>query len=227
MPEAALGSVSEEVAQAAAKAMRDGHTHYTDRPGILPLRGQIVDALGERYGIELNADEVTITCGATEARFVALKKLVTSGQAVVSAGNGSAIRGAAVLLNLELVTDSDHLPQNAALLYLTPADGLATIQKLLNQANQHDLWLLWDDSGISSDEYGHFHPAQNPELAARTISIGDFEDSLPGWRVGWMAGSQAANKLRAYKQTMTICTTSISQWAALGLANSSNQREVS
>jgi aspartate/methionine/tyrosine aminotransferase len=62
-----------------------------------------------------------------------------------------------------------------------------------------------------------FHPAQNADLAARVVTIGSLSAYIPGWRMGWMAGSEMAGKLRAYKQSMTICSTSVSQWAALGL----------
>jgi aspartate/methionine/tyrosine aminotransferase len=51
------------------------------------------------------------------------------------------------------------------------------------------------------------------------VVIGGLDDVLPGWRVGWLAGSEVAEKLRSLKQSMTICTTSVSQWAAVALMN--------
>lgn len=212
-------TIPESVIQRAVAAMRDGHTHYTDRPGILGLRTIAVDKLGRQYGIEMSPDEVTITCGATEARFVALKQLARSGTAVLCAGEGEAIVNAAKLLGVEIVgtRSAAPLPDNISILYLTPADDRAAIDSLLEAAVQNGWWVIWDTAdGITGD----FHPAQNPALAAKTITIGSFSREMPGWRVGWMAGSQMANKLRAFKQSMTICTTSVSQWAALGLHES-------
>ena len=103
------------------------------------------------------------------------------------------------------------------MVYLTSADSPEQVQQVLNQVESSDCWILWD---TSVGEPTGTHPAHHPSLNNRVISIGSFSNLLPGWRVGWIAGSKAANKLRAYKQSMTICSTSISQWAALGLAES-------
>ena len=65
-----------------------------------------------------------------------------------------------------------------------------------------------------------FHPAQNEKLAARVVTIDSLSHRMAGWRVGWMAGSEAALRLRARKQAITICTTSVSQWAGLELLRS-------
>ncbi|MCU0512237.1 MAG: hypothetical protein MUE40_06670 [Anaerolineae bacterium] len=205
-------SVPPAVQQRAAAAMQAGHTHYTDRPGILPLRTQVVERLGRQTGIELSADEVTITCGATEARFVTLKQLVPPGAAVLCAGDGAALAAAARLLGVVLTQD---VAQPAPLVYLTPADDPAARAAVLAAAATAGAWIVWDLSAGPDDDT--FHPAQNPALAARVITIGSLSRVLPGWRIGWLAGSQAANKLRAFKQSMTICSTSVAQWAALGL----------
>jgi aspartate/methionine/tyrosine aminotransferase len=205
--------VPEAVQQRAAEAMTAGHTHYTDRPGILPLRSRVVERLGKDYGIELSADEVTITCGATEARFVALKQLARPGTKILCAEDGAAIAGAAALIGLELTNDTEQI--DLSMVYLSPSDSPEQRGKLLETAAEQGLWILWDmAAGKSTDG---FHPAQNQAVAHRVITVGSASDSLRGWRVGWMAGSEAANKLRAFKQSVTICTTSVAQWAVLGL----------
>lgn len=210
--QAVNAAVSESVAQAAAQAMIDGHTHYTDRPGILPLRTQVVASLGEQYGVELSADEVTITCGAIEGRFVAVKQLTKPGSKILCAGDGAAVAAAAHLMNVTLTSDPSE--EGIVLLYLTPLDNSERQTTFLEHAAQNGWWIVWDAAASSSNE--NFHPGQNPALASKTVTLGEVT-ALSGWRVGWMAGSSAANKLRAFKQSMTICTTSVSQWAALGL----------
>jgi len=205
--------VPEGVMKQAADAMAAGHTHYTDRPGILPLRSQVVDILGKRCGIEMSADEVTITCGATEARFIALKRLAKPGTKILCAEDGAAIVAAAQLIGLELTGDVNQ--SRISMVYLTPADNPEQRHTLLELAAQNSLWVLWDMAAGASPD--NFHPSQNPALAHRVVTVGTFSRTLPGWRVGWMAGSEAANKLRAFKQSMTICTTSVAQWAVVGL----------
>ena len=205
-------AVPPAVAEAAANALRDGQTHYTDRPGIAPLREMAVSELGRRFGVELDANEVTITCGATEARFVALKQL-TGGKAIAALGHTHLIAQAAALINSPIVQQVSD-PAAVSVLYLTPADDTEAAKALLAQAAANNWWIVFDTS-VEGNKLSH--PALDAALASHVVSIGSYSRHLPGWRVGWMGGSSAANKLRGYKQSMTICTTSISQWAALGL----------
>lgn len=204
---------SQAVIDAAVDALRAGKTHYTDRPGILPLREQVSKMLGENYGVELSADEITITCGATEARFVAIKQFVKSGKQVLCIGVSSAIEGAAQLVGTQIVREITD-PSQIAALYCTPLDDTNLRQSVLDHAARNGWWIIYD---TSIQPESTFHPAQNATLASQVLTVGSLSDALPGWRVGWMAGSKMANKLRAYKQSMTICTTSISQWAGLGV----------
>ncbi len=214
-------SVSEGVIAAAEAALEAGKTHYTDRPGILPLREYVVAWLGRQYGLELSPDSVTITIGATEARFVCVKQLVAPGTALAAAQPHAAITAASALVGVPLVTEAND-PAAISAVYLTPNDPAEAIQSLLALAAEHGWWVIWDTASppLTEKEGTAFHPAQDAQLAAQVVSLGSLSDTLPGWRVGFMAGSKAAGKLRAYKQSMTICSPSISQWAALGLEGS-------
>jgi aspartate/methionine/tyrosine aminotransferase len=204
--------VPQAVIDAAAGALESGQTHYTDRPGIEPLRARVVEGLRRRFGIELDAGQVTITCGATEARFVAVKQLA-AGKAILAPGGGARLAQAAALVGVPLLMTLGE-PTDIAILHLTPADNPIVADLLLAAAQGYGWWVIFDTS-VAGDRLAH--PALNAELAPKVISIGSYSPALPGWRVGWLAGSSAHNRLRAYKQSMTICTTSISQWAALGL----------
>lgn len=200
------------VIEAAVQALNAGHTHYTDRPGIIGLRKRAAEYLGQRFGITLKPDEVTITCGATEGRFVAVKLLVKPGQEVLCPGDSAPIAGAAQLAGVAIT----QAPTSAtSLLYITPDDSPEMLEPLLQQALERNWWVVYDLSrGSVSSE---FHPSQNPALTPRVVTLGSLSKAMPGWRVGWMAGSAMANQLRAYKQSLTICTTSISQWAGMAV----------
>lgn len=211
--------ILEGVIEAAIQALKDGKTHYTDRPGILGLRKWATDYLAKHFNVTLKPDEVTITCGATEARFVVIKRLVKQDGVIVCAGDSQAIQGAAELVGAKIVQRVSD-PSAVKLVYATPNDATETLKPLLEQAKANGWWVVWDTSQSSPASKGGsqtFHPAQDAALAPKVISIGSFSDTMPGWRVGWMAGSEMADKLRAYKQSMTICSTSISQWAGMGL----------
>ena len=90
------------------------------------------------------------------------------------------------------------------------------MQLLLAQAEENDWWIVWDLS-FAKTITDDFHPAQNEALAKRVVTINSLSDRMAGWRLGWMAGSEAALRLRAGKQAITICTTAVSQWAGLEL----------
>jgi aspartate/methionine/tyrosine aminotransferase len=201
------------VIDAACQALDAGKTHYTDRPGILPLRTWVAAHLNAWYDLNISPEAITITCGSTEARFVAVYKLVPAGTRLVCPGAPDRIAGTAALAGATLVSEVDD-PAGVSAVYLTPDQPRSVIDPLLSQ----DWWIIWDTSGSGG---AGFHPAQNPKLAGRIVTIGSFSDRMPGWRVGWMAGSDQAKQLRAYKQSLTICSTSISQWAALGLVGTS------
>ena len=211
-------SVSPAIIEAAVQALDRGETHYTDRPGIIGLRTWVTEYVGKNFGVELQPGEVTITCGSTEGRFVVIKQLTKPGSQILCPGDSSLIVGAAHLADVSIVHQEND-GSAVTMLYLTPQDDFALVNKLLQMAAEQKWWIIWDISGGVGDN--KFHPAQNPKLAAQVVTLGSLSDQLPGWRVGWMAGSEKAAKLRAFKQSMTICTTNVSQWAALGWVDES------
>lgn len=208
--------VSAAVIEAAVKALDKGETHYTDRPGIVSLRTWVTEYIGKNFGVELQPGEITITCGVTEGRFVVAKQLTKPGTQIVCPGDTTLISGAAHLAEAEVVGEVTD-PSKVSVVYLTPQDNWDVVDKLLQQAAEHKWWIVWDiSSGVGENK---FHPAQDPRLEKQVVTLGSLSDKMPGWRVGWMAGSEKAGKLRAFKQSMTICTTNVSQWAALGLVD--------
>lgn len=210
--------LSAAVIDASVKALDAGETHYTDRPGLLKLRSWVTDYVGKTFGVELQPGEVTITCGSTEGRFVAFKQLTKPGSQVVCPGDAAAIAGAAHLADVSIVQQVTD-PSAVTMLYLTPQDDPQVVDGLLQQAADQQWWIVWDISSGTGNT--GFHPAQHAKLAPKVVTLGSLSDRLPGWRVGWMAGSEKSGKLRAFKQSVTICTTNVSQWAVLGLVDES------
>ena len=197
------------VIEAAVDALARGETHYTDRPGIPELGNWVADHLRERWDLQVDASEVTITCGSTEARYVALTLLTEPGGAALCLGDDTLIRGPLQLLGGQVVRAPDA---DLRLLYLRPDDDRAAVLDWLRLAQAADWWIIWDKSFCATDD---FHPAQDERLAGRVVTIDSLSQGLAGWRLGWMAGSAAALRLRAGKQAITICTTAVSQWAGL------------
>ena len=75
------------VRDAAKRALDDGETHYTTRPGLNPLRRAIAEKLKRDNGIRVHPEpEVLVTCGTREALFVAFHVLLERGDEIVVTG---------------------------------------------------------------------------------------------------------------------------------------------
>lgn len=249
-PPAPAATEEECIIRAGAQALADGKTHYTDRPGIGPLRDMLAGWTAE---LGITADQFTITCGVEEARYVALRTLVPAGGRVLVLGDAARIAPAASLLQLHLVVHAfdeidDHhrllsdaayarALAEAASCQAVYAPGLYTLMRFCYLNLSHDggdmrpihplpPWTICElpdaaeELEVGDDERRQvqrmrMYGAPN-DAPKKTVYIGGLPE-MDGWRVGFMAGSGAAGKLRAFKQSMTICTPSVSQWAALGI----------
>lgn len=202
--------ISAEAVQAVNEALDREETHYTDRPGILPLRDKAADYLNGRFATEFKGkSDLVITCGLTEACFVTIQQLCKPDDKIFSLSEGGTIAGAAVLRGASM-TDA---VVEASLIHVTSTKGESAIREVLEQAADGAFILFEVDDAASG-----FHPASISNYAERTITAGGIlEDGmLSGARVGYLASpAKAAPGLRDFKQALTICTTNLSQWAAL------------
>lgn len=205
------------VIQAAMDALARGETHYADRPGILEFRTWVAEHLHQQYGLKVDPKEVTITCGSTEARYVALTIFLETGSQVLCPGDATLIAATTQLLGSSVVKSVTD-PQKVRVIYLTPDDHDEMVSDLLQQAVQYGWWVIWDVS--YARRQCTFHPAKQEALARRVVTIDSLSEHMAGWRIGWIAGSEAALRIRAFKQSITICTTNVSQWAALEFVRS-------
>src|SRR5215831_7861273 len=71
------------ICRAAAKAMQEGHTHYTPAAGIPELRGAIARWYQKTYGIRYTPDQVLISNGAKHSIHTALAAVVGPGDEVI------------------------------------------------------------------------------------------------------------------------------------------------
>lgn len=240
------GRASASAVLAARDALDAGETHYTDRPGIAPLRARLAESIRSRHGLELRPDNVVVSSGALEGTFAAIwvglfgidrGTLVTADPAnaalprlaclagarnrlaATSAADGFRLRADAVGRALDggaqlLVIGSPDPTSGAA---ITSSD-LAAIGEL---AERHDLTVVLDESlaRLAPESAPAATLRDAPRLADRTVVIGSFshDAGLAAWRVGYFAAStEAFARMRSLKQALSICSPSVSQYAALG-----------
>jgi hypothetical protein len=188
-------------------ALERGETHYTDRPGILRLREKIAARLRDRFGMEADAgNDLIVTCGVTEARFVAAQQLLRPGETLAAPIGAQVLVGAAHLRRAQLVAS---ITAQARLVYLRSGTPEAVLRSLLATVPGTARILFEVDESES-----RFHPALLPGFADRTATIGAL--GAESWRIGYLASPGGpSSDLRDFKQALTICSTNLSQWAAL------------
>lgn len=71
------------VKQAAIDAILADHNQYAPSPGVPALRQAAADTYRSAYGLDVTANDVTITCGATEALFATMLAVVNPDDEVI------------------------------------------------------------------------------------------------------------------------------------------------
>ncbi|MGZ3598835.1 MAG: pyridoxal phosphate-dependent aminotransferase [Ktedonobacterales bacterium] len=71
------------IADAACKALREGHTHYTPAPGMPELREAVANDASKRRGVTFTPDEVVVTPGGKPIMFFSILALVNPGDEVI------------------------------------------------------------------------------------------------------------------------------------------------
>ena len=71
------------VQEAAARAIRDGKTQYTQATGLEPLRERISQWYMQRFGIDVPAGRIVITAGASAALQLACLTLIERGEEIL------------------------------------------------------------------------------------------------------------------------------------------------
>lgn len=71
------------VAEAAERAMRDGHTHYTHSLGIIELREAIAAHYHKSYGVTVSPDQILVTQGTSPGMMMVFSALLERGDEVI------------------------------------------------------------------------------------------------------------------------------------------------
>lgn len=233
--------------EAAQRALAAHSNQYPPMRGLPELRQGVAAYYAREQGLDLTADNVVVTSGATEALAASLLALVRPGDEVILvqplydaylplvqwAG------GTARLISLEpphWTLPLDKLaaaigPTTRGIVLNTPNNPTGTmlsraeLEGIGRLAEAHDLWLICDEvwEGMVFDGTAHLSPLSLPALAERTVKIGSAGKifSMTGWKVGWaVAAPRLAAAVAARHQFLTFTTATPLQWAvteALGL----------
>ena len=73
----------DHIKEAAAKAMTDGYTKYTDVPGSIELREAVCAKFERENGLNYSPDEIQVACGGKQNIYNAMMASVQEGDEVV------------------------------------------------------------------------------------------------------------------------------------------------
>ncbi len=227
------GGAPQDVIDAAAAALTGGNNQYPPMWGIPELRGAIAAHYAAHQALDLTADEVIVTSGATEALAAAMLAVVSPGDEVVmfqplyDAYKPLVERagGVARLVRLEPphwritpeALEAAGSARTRAVIVnspLNPSGAMLSAEErklLADFCIAHDAISICDEvwEHLVYDGAAHVPLMTEPGMRDRTIKIGSAGKifALTGWKVGWMcAAPPIADVLAKAHQFLTFTT---------------------
>lgn len=229
--------------EAGKKALDLGYTHYTPNAGYPELRGAIAEKLRFENNIDVAADEVMVTVGASAGLLLSTLVIVEPGDEVLIPDPGFVIYeavthiagGKPIRVPLreeddfrmlpekvnELVTprtkcifiNTPHNPTGAVLEY-SDIKGIAEI------AMDHGIYVISDEvyEKLVYDGAKHYSIASIPGMEELAVTVNAFSKTFAmcGWRIGYVAASKRLiDEMVKLQQFTVVHAPSISQMAAL------------
>jgi aspartate/methionine/tyrosine aminotransferase len=228
------------VQSAAAKAIHDGRTQYTQATGLLELRERISDWYRQRFNVDVAPNRIVVTAGASAALQMACLALIESGDEIlmpdpsypcnrhfVSAADGRAVLVPATAAErFQLSADkveSAWTDATRGVLLASPSNPTGTsihpdeLRRIHSVVSGKGGVTIIDEIylGLSHDpQYGQTALALDEDI----ISINSFSKyfNMTGWRLGWMVVPQRiVPVIERLAQNLFICPSTIAQYAAL------------
>ena len=232
-------AVAPHVLAAGSAAWLEDDTRYTANGGIPPLRRAIADRLRDE-GLEVGADQVWVTPGATEALYLALSLVVTPGDEVLVPDPGYTtftmaprmlhatpvpyvLDPADAFLPVAARLEALITPRTRVLIVNSPSNPLGVVmprqvvEDLVALAARHDLWILSDEV-YEAFSYGLPHVSPALFDPARVLVARSFSKTyaLTGGRVGYLVTPPGYDDvLRSFQEALISCVNTPAQRAAL------------
>ena len=223
----------DEILDAAARAVKDGSNQYAPSRGLPALREAVASHYSRYQGLDLTADHVCVTSGATEALGAAILASVAPGDEVIiftpaydsyapmirRAGATPveiALRPPGWRIERDALTAA-VTPKTRAIIFNNPHNpagrlfDAGELEIIASVAREHDLIVIADEvwEHVVLDGQRFTSLASLPGMAERTIKISSAGKifSLTGWKVGWMiAAPELASVVARAHQFLTFCT---------------------
>jgi len=244
------GEGTPEVGLAAARRLLEHPgIHYTPALGTHSLRNALSAMYAERHGVEVPAERICVTVGASGALFLALAALVGADEGLLLADPGypcnrhmARILGSHAVavpvgadshyqLTAELV-ESRWAAGVTGVLAATPSNPTGTVIEPGELAAIADVVAERDGALIVDEIYGElvYGRRRHTVLADRpdAFVVNSFSKTfgMTGWRIGWLVcPSWAMRTVEVLAQNLLISPPAPSQAAALGCLSADGWQE--
>lgn len=220
------------IKRAAARAIHAGFNQYSTPYGTTNLRNAIARKVNKYNHIECSPDDITVTCGTTEAMIASELALLDPGDEVVifepfyeNYGPDAILSGAKCkyvrLREPDFKIEEESLKEafnrkTKAVIVNTPHNPTGRILSRQELGLIGDLCQDYDAYAITDEIYeyilydGHKHVSIGslPGMKDRTITISGFSKtySVTGWRVGYIvAPKPITGAIRKVHDFLTVC----------------------
>ena len=206
-----------EILDAAARALTEGSNQYAPSRGLPALRQAVADHYRRHHGLDLSAEGICVTSGATEALAASILATIEPGDEVIILAPaydayaplvrraGGVVREVA-LRAPDFRIERDALtaavsPRTRAIIFNNPHNPLGRLfdtdelEAVAALAREHDLVVISDEvwEHLVLDGQQFVPIASLDGMADRTLKCGSAGKifSLTGWKIGWIAGNPA------------------------------------
>lgn len=205
----------EHIRKVGAASLLEGHTKYTQNPGLPELREEIAKYLENRFSLRYApADEILVTVGGSEAIDLAIRCLIEAGDEAIVPSPTFVCYGPLVTVCggvvKEIVTTEENgfritaeqikaaiTPRTKLLVLPYPSNPTGAI---LEKKDLEEIAAVLRDTNIvvlCDEIYGeltygqdHVSLASVPGMRERTLVVGGFSKAfaMTGWRMGYLCG---------------------------------------
>ena len=232
------------VQAAAAKAIGNGNTQYTQATGLPELREKISAWYASRFKVNVAPSRIVVTAGASAALQLACLALIETGDEILMPDPSypcnrhfvSAAEGRSVLIpttaeeRFQLTrakVEAAWGQHTRGVLLASPSNPTGTsiapdeLERIADYVASRGGITMVDEIylGLSyEDRFGHTALGMPGQLGEDIISINSFSKyfNMTGWRLGWLVVPEAlVPAIERIAQNLFICASTIAQHAAL------------
>jgi aspartate aminotransferase len=233
----------ERVKAAAARALAEGRTKYTDTAGIPELRAAVCAKLKRDNGLDYEPADVVVSVGAKHTLYNICAVLVDPGDEVLVPAPYWVSYTEQVRLceGTPVIVPTDEArgfqldvaalraavtPRTRLLILNTPNNPTgavfprADLQAVAALAVERGFWVVADEcyEALSYEGRVASIAALGPEIKARTLVVNTCSKAyaMTGWRIGYMAGPREVARVAGdFQSQCTSNPASVAQWAAV------------